>query len=615
MKIFQYAAHLSSMGQIAPFVSFVALLTGFTFIFDDFFPLPGYRLGHDYALGVAGLLDGLIWFRNNGFAAPWFSPSFCAGVPFFADPQSGYYSLMQFLALLVNPLLASFLTLLISATLAFWGTYLLLRRLFAADRASAILAGGLLMFNAFIPQRMIIGHLGYHGLALLPWIALVLLWPARSRLEGIILGITAAFLLAYLVHSGMGTILIPAGITIFIIALIFVSKPAQLLGFLTRCLLAVSGALLLSASKLVAGMATMSNFPRDFYPLPGIQSWFDSLMVVSAALFLPSETVQRIAAPRLANLQWALDPHEWAFGFTGAAALLLIVLIVHHRKALRLPQTSFAWLRFLLLSACLLWPLAFITYSPDWNAFLKTLPILRSTSTPTRWLIIFIPPLAIGIGLMLARARWSPQIKAGIAFATLCAVVTLTAIEPRGFYRGQHYDARVGLLADAAIRAEQMQPAIGQIGTHAELRSGSQRLPLGGNDSFLGGVSQLYCYNPLFGYRLEKLNFSNIHPGPALEARNGYLNLKNPVCYVFPEENHCAPGDLFRANQIEAAQRFVNYRPFAFHKSYAQEIADLLTTLALSLLTPLLIGYAAFRLVTNKRHPSRESRGTRSPAP
>ena len=612
MSISTYRWQLASLERIAPFASFVALLTAFTLIFDDFFPLPGFRLGHDYALGIPGLIDGLIWFKNNGFSAPWFSPSNCAGAPFFADPQSGYYSLMQMLVFLVNPLLASFITLLITATLAFWGAYLVLRRLFAADRASAILAGGLLMFNAFLPHRIMIGHLGYHGLALIPWIALLLLLPARNRVAGHMMALAGGFVLAYLVHNGMGTIMIPAGMAVFSIALLCADKRADLQRFFARCLLAIPVALLLCAAKLSAGIATMSNFPRDFYPLPGIQSFFDTLVVAAAALFLPSELVHRIASPRLTNIQWSLDPHEWAFGFTAAAALLLVALIAHHQSAWRLPRNGFGWLRLLLLSACLVWPLAFNTYAPDWNAFLKTLPVLRSTSTPTRWLIVFIPVFAIGLGVMLARARWSPKIKSGLTLATLCGVILLTALEPRGFYQAQHHDARPALLADAAIRSGQLSPAIHSLGTQAQAMAGPQRLAFGGNDTFLGGVSQMYCYNPLFGYRLEKLNLSNLRPGPVLEARNGFLNLKNPVCYVFPQENNCAPGDLFRAEQIEDARNFVSYRPFAFNKSRTQEIADLLTLLSLVLLTPLLLGYATWRLIQSMRQPSR---GNVPPAP
>ncbi len=64
-------------------------------IFQNFFPNSNSYLGHDYSISLPNLIFGKIWFEKNMFSIPWFSPSFCCGTPFFADPQSGYYSLQQ----------------------------------------------------------------------------------------------------------------------------------------------------------------------------------------------------------------------------------------------------------------------------------------------------------------------------------------------------------------------------------------------------------------------------------------------------------------------------------------------------------------------------------------
>ena len=64
-------------------------------IFQNFFPNENSFLGHDYSAGLPHLMFGKIWFKNNFLSVPWFSPSFCCGTPFFADPQSMYYSFYQ----------------------------------------------------------------------------------------------------------------------------------------------------------------------------------------------------------------------------------------------------------------------------------------------------------------------------------------------------------------------------------------------------------------------------------------------------------------------------------------------------------------------------------------
>ena len=64
-------------------------------IFQDFFPNKNSLLGNDYSFFLPNFIFGKIWFNNNFLSIPWFSPSFCCGIPFFGDPQSMYYSLHQ----------------------------------------------------------------------------------------------------------------------------------------------------------------------------------------------------------------------------------------------------------------------------------------------------------------------------------------------------------------------------------------------------------------------------------------------------------------------------------------------------------------------------------------
>jgi hypothetical protein len=109
-------------------------------------------------------------------------------------------------------------------------------------------------------------------------------------------------------------------------------------------------------------------------------------------------------------------------------------------------------------------------------------------------------------------------------------------------------------------------------------------LPLDRNDDMARGPSQLLCYQPMFGYGLERLRHGELRPGPALaELPDGTLNLKNPACYLYPEANGCAPGEHFRHEQREAAAHFLRYQPFAFQRPAWQGVADAATLAALLL--------------------------------
>ena len=138
--------------RILAFTGWGLFLTLYHLLYRDFFPTERGTLGHDFGLALAGCVDGFVWFVKNGpFEPPWFSPAFCAGVPIFADPQSGYYSAPQWLSFVFDPLTASYLTLLLFASLGYFGMYVLARRGFGLSLCWSIFAAALFLFNSFYP--------------------------------------------------------------------------------------------------------------------------------------------------------------------------------------------------------------------------------------------------------------------------------------------------------------------------------------------------------------------------------------------------------------------------------------------------------------------------------
>jgi hypothetical protein len=94
------------------------------------------------------------------------------------------------------------------------------------------------------------------------------------------------------------------------------------------------------------------------------------------------------------------------------------------------------------------------------------------------------------------------------------------------------------------------------------------------NNALTKGYSQMLCQEPIFGYLLEKMPLKTLHPGPVMDETEGFLNIKNPACYVFPNENGCLPGDHFRKNQLTSAKKFVTFLAFDFNVSKLQKIAN-----------------------------------------
>ena len=569
----------------------VVLIVAYHLIFRDYFPNIHGKMGHDYALFLPKLLDGYFWFSANGlFALPWFTPSFCGGIPLFPDPQSMYYSIPQFLSFLIDPLTSVYITVLLFAILGYTGFYLLLRRVFLTSPWIAVLGAGFFLFNGFYVHRMIIGHLTYHPFMLIPLLAFFLLRavPALPTAQQGPRGWHAALagiLLAYMFQAGMVNVVLPAIVSVIIIGLIYEVACDTRGPFWLRLTTAGGIALALCSAKLVAASAYLQHFGRDMYQLPGAQTLTDALLLVFQLLFIAPITAHTDG--RLVNVQWGLDRHEFEFGVTflplvWLAAGGIAVIYRAWTPGGRSPSTPRQWLRLALIAGLLFLPICLNYYTPTWNALLKHIPILKNSTSLFRWVSLYIPVVILltalaGESLLRIRA-YSPYAPYAVG-ASLTVVVMLNMLTDRQFYHAQTYDPGQILQAYYEVQLGRV-PEITHIAVYTD-PLGRAIMPQRRNDTLVQGSSQLLCYEPLFGYRLEKFPIKTLQLGPVLVGHEGHLNLKNPVCYVYPLDNACAPGDHFSVEQLAIAATFSAYKPIPFRLPIWQSAAHVLNLCAI----------------------------------
>ena len=154
----------------------VAVIIGLTglFLSSSIALLLGPVLGSDYTYFLPRLLYGYVWAVENGlFSIPWYSPAWCGGLPYFADPQVMYFSLPQLLLFAVNPQQAVWLTVVSFTAIGSVATYFLLRSPFGLGPWLSLIGAALFAFNDFYLSRMLIGHFTYHVFPLIPLIALL----------------------------------------------------------------------------------------------------------------------------------------------------------------------------------------------------------------------------------------------------------------------------------------------------------------------------------------------------------------------------------------------------------------------------------------------------------
>lgn len=574
-------------------ISFLFLLAAYHFIFGQFFPTKNGTLGVDYSRILPDLLDGYFWFRSNGLFEPfWFTPAFCGGQPALGAPESGFYSVAQLLTFFVNPLTSVYATVLLFASLGFWGFYLLLRSCFGSSFQAAVLGGALFMFNGFFIHRMLVGHFGFHGVMLIPWIAYFLLRPIKKGVLTILYnGAAAGCLLAYCTYAGMVHLLLPCALAVLGIASIHGLARTISPGFNHRALVAVLVTSGLSAAKLSAALFFLSNFPRSDYALPGISGIWKALHLLFIEFFFSPADIAEQALPLVANMQWMLERSEWEYGVSVVPLLIILagasLALIRTRGTLpHLSRTKWAW--FALMGLILALPLALNIYTPDWNAFLKHLPIIKSSSNLLRWFLIYIPIVILTAALLLDKISLLTSRRNSMLLAALVGLILINAVKDRAYYQSQSYRPDTIVKAWRIASAGTAQPRITHIGAFVDSNN-KIMITNYRNDLIAAGASQLACYNPIFGYRLEHFQIKSLHPGPVLAETNGLLNIKNPACYLYPQENDCAPGDHFTKAQREAAEAFADYKPYPFKFSAIQKIANWVTLATLMLLAMLFV--------------------------
>ncbi|MCP4696131.1 MAG: hypothetical protein GY862_04690 [Gammaproteobacteria bacterium] len=557
----------------------------YSLIFSGFFPNQSGTLGHDYAYFFPRILSGYYWFKANGlFAVPWFTPALCGGTMLFANPQDLYFSVPQFLTFLANPLKSVWLTFIIFSATGALGFYLLLRKAFACSPWGALLGGTLFLFNGFYTYRILVGHLSYHGFMLLPFIAFFLIWPdseKSDRQENLAAGIIAAMLTSCVFYGGGVHLLIPMGMAVTAVILIHAltqtgtkQRPAY---SGTRFSVFFIVVFLLFAAKLTVALYTMKNLPRSDYPLPGIPDLADAFLLPFKSLFFT--TLQWNEAQNIfTNIKWALQRHEFEIGITFIPLLLIAAGAMHivfsfcKKGGGGSRWQARQWFYFIVLLCILIIPIMVNFYSPQWNAILKQMPVIKSSSTLVRWYCVYIPAAILATVISFERFQLSSAVKAGSVAVFIAVIISVNIMQDKSFYAKQSYQPSPILAAYARTKTDGNIPNIkytgARIGNHPIVDDAIMTL----------GVSQVQCYEPLFGYRHEFFPKKEmLKAGPIDKLEHKRFNMKNPACYTFPESNSCRPGDHFKANQREALLAFAHYESYEFKMPLIQKTADFIT--------------------------------------
>ena len=560
---------------------FSVLLIAYYLIFvQPFFPNQNGNLGHDYQLYFPRMLSGVYYFLTNGLSViPWFTPACCGGSFLFAHPQSLFFSIPQFLNFYFDPIVSIQLTFMIFAVLGFWGTYLLLRYTFVLKEVSAIFGATLFMFNGFFAYRMIVGHLDYHSFMILPLISYFLLQPlATSNLfKEVFMVVSAALLSSYVIYSGGVHLLLPMALAISSVFVLAGINHRKLNGPIYRTGAVVILTLIICAAKLNIDFATLDNFSRNYYRLPGLDTIFYAIWVPMKSIFFSAYTY--VDTNRIfTNIQWTIQRHELEMSITFIPlCLMLWGLINFFRGKIKIDKKQ-CFLLLALLVICMV-PLAINFYTPGWNKVLKTIPIINSSSMLVKLYAMYIPIVVIFTALVIEKLEFKHYIVPGL----ILILFFVKAYEDKTYYAEQGYNPRLVVYAHQQVMQSGNVPEITEITSERCLTNSEGIRRCGGDEMMAFGLSQINCIESLFGYRHEEFKQKELLKAgkPVIQLTDDRFNMKNPACYVFPDENNCIPGDHFKADQKEELLSFTSYKGYEFNMPKTQKISNWISLISI----------------------------------
>lgn len=314
-------------------------------------------------------------------------------------------------------------------------------------------------------------------------------------------------------------------------------------------------------------------------------------MVCRAALFRESASHVLLIATvacsvRKSSGQYLIQDHELRFGVTIVPVLIALIGTV---QIIRLAKSSTVT-RVLLMAVLMIFmgiPVVLSVPSPEWHNFLKSIPYLKDTSLALRWLALDIPIIIVGACVIAHRSLGA---NSGMAVAVTGILIVL--VSHIAFQRPEdaRYNPETIVAAYNAVKAGEPVKPISQV----MLRDRSKSF-LNNGDEMTEGRTVETCYEPIFGYRLGNYPKKQHTHGSVFAQTDGYLNLKNPACYVFPEENACEPGDHFLVEELTSARLFASYQPINFNQSKVQEAASWVSLLTLVITSMSLVLLAFFR--------------------
>ena len=595
--------------KIYKLILFFTIFIVHQFMFQSFFPNNRELLGHDYEYFLPNFMFGKIWFENNLLAIPWFTPSFCCGIPFYPDPQTMFYSLQQLFYIIFEPVFATKILFFYFSLIAYVGMFLLLKKSFNFTYHLSLLGATIFFFNGFFVYRVIVGHLGYVNFIFVPLYCYLLISSISHlnfNLRRIYL-ILSAIILSSLFYSGTGSLMFVIIFCIITTLLIYNIKNKNFYLLFIGLSKSLFLTLLLSLSKISASVFFLKNFERTNQPL-FFENTYDYIYSTLKSLFFFPDSVHFNETVTNKVLS-SIGVHELEFGITIVPFLAILLFFINFKNIINLQHI---YKPILLSIFIFIIPLSLNAAYFSINKIWSSIPLIGSTWVQIRWNILYIIPLII-FSLVIFNSTSFIKKNNYLVIILIFVVVFQNIIYDKKYYHNQLYNPQNMTQFSKVINDQDISKySIKKISTF--LNQNNKIIRKQRNDHFKNEGSSYFCYQPIFGYELEKFPKNNLSFDKKINISNDIslltgdvqvnksaenFNFLNPTCFLFPDENECKPGDLFTKDQEINLLNFLKYKKIIFKKNMIQNISDYISLITFIILLISLI-ISSYFLYTKK---------------
>lgn len=605
---------------------YLFLLSGLIiFSFHQFIFLHYLNIGSfhfDFQSVFSRLTFGKIWFLKNGLTVPWFTPHICCGAPYYANPQSEFYSPIQFLFLFLKPLTTIKVVFFIYSLFAFIGSYLLLKKTFNLSNCASLIGSTIFLFNHYFAFHYLSGHIGWGLFSIIPiffYVLAISFYTSNIR-QSLFFIVSSALIFAIMMHSGGSRIIIEILVSIYFLTILHLIKYKNFKIILNITLSILIG-LLISSSKIYAAWSFVDGLSRNVQPLEfkGILSFISNFF--NFFFLSPSSQIEYLSTS--ANL----TIEELSLN---VSIIPIFILILYLRNFPKITKNKLKlFLSFIIILSILI--LILLNFPSTYlGSLARKIPFIANDWVSIRMLAPLIIFFMIITSFMFDKIKFRNKNIITIFFISIVIIQNLFFDKNKLYAVFTHSETAIEKYLNLDINKNNVDKyKIDSIITVLNKDSGYDGPKQ--HDFFLNNESIQFCYFSIFGYELEalkpivsKLVFQSkqtleirkdivmrdktdkimqVYKGNPLFEKNDTLNFINPSCYLNPEGNSCGDNYFFKKDNKQNLIDFLNYKPFEFNHSKTQSVFNYISVITLFMALIYIFYFFFFHLI--KKNPSR----------